>query len=150
MLFPEVMSIESVQKNPFLTDLCYLYTKPLDMSAMNEASNILLAHQDFTSFSRVKTDVNHFLCTIYEACWKTSGDLIIFYIRANRFLRGMVRAIVGTLMDVGLDRLTLNEFEQIILKKDRKLAGRAVPPQGLFLTNVEYEDTTFSSISSGN
>lgn len=138
----------STKKNPFLTDLCYLYTKPLDMAAMNEASKLLLTHQDFTSFSRVKTDVNHFLCTIYEAYWKISGDLIIFHIRANRFLRGMVRAIVGTLMEVGLHRLTINEFEQIIINKDRKLAGRAVPPQGLFLTHVKYDDTIFSSISS--
>ena len=139
----------STKKNPFLTDLCYLYTKPLDMAAMNKASELLLAHQDFTSFSRVKTDVNHFLCTIYEACWKTSGELIIFYIRANRFLRGMVRAIVGTLMEVGLAKMTIDEFEQIILKRDRKLAGRAVPPQGLFLTHVQYEDTIFSSTFSG-
>jgi tRNA pseudouridine38-40 synthase len=130
----------SPEKNPFLKDMCYLYTKPLDVAAMNEAAALLLTYEDFTCFSRVKTDVNHFLCTIHEACWKNSGDLLIFYIRANRFLRGMVRAIVGTLLEVGLHKLTLDGFEQVLMSKDRKAAGRSVPPDGLFLTNVQYDE----------
>jgi tRNA pseudouridine38-40 synthase len=133
----------SLQKNPFLKDMSYLFTKPLDVTAMNEAALLLLQYEDFTSFSRVKTDVNHFLCKIYEACWKNSGDLLIFYIRANRFLRGMVRAIVGTLLEVGLHKLTIHGFEQVIIGKDRRLAGRTVPPDGLFLTQVQYHENIF-------
>lgn len=137
----------SPHKNPFLTDMCYLYTKPLDLEAMNEAAALLLTHQDFTSFSLVKTEVNHFICYIYEAYWQKSGDLTVFYIRANRFLRGMVRAIVGTLLEVGLHRLTIEGFEQIIQHKDRRVAGRAVPPEGLFLTHVQYEPYITRSLS---
>jgi tRNA pseudouridine38-40 synthase len=133
----------SLQKDPFLKDMSYLYTKPLDVTAMNEAATLLLTYDDFTCFSRVKTDATHFLCTIHEACWKNSGDLLIFYIRANRFLRGMVRAIVGTLMEVGLHRLSLEGFEQVLLSKDRRSAGRSVPPDGLFLTNVRYDEQLF-------
>ncbi|MDO1448868.1 tRNA pseudouridine(38-40) synthase TruA [Rhodocytophaga aerolata] len=128
----------STCKNPFLTDMCYLYTKSLDVSQMNEAASILLRHTDFESFSLVKTDVSHFKCQIYKAWWEVSGEKVIFYIQANRFLRGMVRAIVGTLMDVGLGKLSIQEFEEIIQSKDRRKAGRAVPPQGLFLTQVQY------------
>ncbi|QHT70071.1 tRNA pseudouridine(38-40) synthase TruA [Rhodocytophaga rosea] len=139
----------SLQKNPFLKDMSYLYTKPLDVAAMNEAAGILLRYEDFTCFSRVKTDVNHFLCTIHEACWKNSGDLLIFYIRANRFLRGMVRAIVGTLMEVGLHRLSLEGFEQVLLSKNRSAAGRSVPPDGLFLTSVVYDERIFERNDKG-
>jgi tRNA pseudouridine38-40 synthase len=135
----------SLQKNPFLKDMSYLYTKPLDVVAMNEAAALLCKHEDFTSFSRVKTDVNHFLCTIEEAYWKNTGEQLIFYIRANRFLRGMVRAIVGTLLDVGLHKLTIDGFEQIIISKDRRLAGRSVPPDGLFLTSVVYDERILKS-----
>ncbi len=128
----------STCKDPFLTDMSYLYTKLLDISQMNEAASILLQHTDFESFSLVKTDVSHFKCQIYKAQWEVSGERVIFFIQANRFLRGMVRAIVGTLMDVGLRKLSIQEFEEIIQSKDRRKAGRAVPPQGLFLTQVQY------------
>ena len=130
----------STCKNPFLTDLSYLYTKPLDITKMNEAALVLLQHSDFESFSLVKTDVNHFNCQIYKVKWEVAGELLVFHIQANRFLRGMVRAIVGTLMDVGLGKLSTEEFENIIQSKDRKKAGRAVPPQGLFLTQVLYKE----------
>jgi tRNA pseudouridine38-40 synthase len=130
----------STCKNPFLADMCYLYTKPLDTVRMNEAAAILLQYTDFESFSLVKTDVNHFNCQIYKAHWEVSGEMLVFHIQANRFLRGMVRAIVGTLMDIGLGKLSVEGFENIIQSKDRKKAGRAVPPQGLFLTRVQYKD----------
>jgi tRNA pseudouridine38-40 synthase len=110
---------------------------------MNEAAKKLLSYADFESFSRVKTEVNHFQCTISEAYWEYSEELLVFHISANRFLRGMVRAIVGTLLEVGLHRLTVTDFEKIIESKDRKRAGRAVPPEGLFLTKVQYESWVF-------
>lgn len=130
----------STSKNPFLPDMSYLYTKPLDIATMNEAALILVKYTDFESFSLVKTEVNHFNCQIYKAFWEVSGDLLLFHIQANRFLRGMVRAIVGTLIDVGMGKRSTAEFENIIQSKDRRKAGRAVPPQGLFLTRVQYKD----------
>jgi tRNA pseudouridine38-40 synthase len=107
---------------------------------MNDAALILMQHTNFECFSLVKTDVNHFNCQMYKAYWQASGELLVFHIQANRFLRGMVRAIVGTLMEVGLGKLTVNNFEEIIQSKDRKQAGRSVPPGGLFLTRVQYKD----------
>jgi tRNA pseudouridine38-40 synthase len=125
-------------KNPFLENQCYYFYKPLHTSVMNEAANKLLFYTDFQSFSRVKTDVNHFNCQVTEAIWKQENDLLVFHISANRFLRGMVRAIVGTLIEVGLGRISVDEFEEIILSKDRRRAGMAVAPEGLFLTSVQY------------
>jgi tRNA pseudouridine38-40 synthase len=127
-------------KNPFLPDMCYLYTKPLDIYRMNEAASLLLRYTDFECFSLVKTDVKHFNCQIHAAYWEVSGDLLVFHIQANRFLRGMVRAIVGTLMEIGLGKLTLAGLQNIIQSKDRKQAGRSVPPGGLFLTQVHYKN----------
>jgi tRNA pseudouridine38-40 synthase len=136
----------SRSKNPFLQETCSFYSKPLRLDLMNQASQLLLRYEDFECFSRVKTEVNHFRCRIDEAYWQQGLDwaraeLLVFHIRADRFLRGMVRTIVGTLLWVGQERITLEEFEEIILSKDRKRAGQAVPAQGLFLTEVHYPDT---------
>lgn len=125
-------------KNPFLQNLALFYTKPLRLDLMDEASQLLLQYEDFESFSRVKTEVNHFRCQITEAFWENKGNVLIFHIKADRFLRGMVRAIVGTLLQVGRNQLTRTDFESVILSKDRKKAGMAVPPEGLFLTEVAY------------
>ncbi len=125
-------------KDPFREGLCYFYRRQPDVGAMNQAAGLLLKYTDFESFSRVHTEVNHFNCTITEAYWKEEADLLIFHISANRFLRGMVRAIVGTVLAVGEGKLTVARFEEIIRHKDRKKAGHAVPPQGLFLTRVQY------------
>jgi tRNA pseudouridine38-40 synthase len=130
----------STRKNPFLPDMYYLFTRPLNIAQMNETASVLLQHTDFESFSLVKTDVHHFNCHIYQAWWEESGELLVFHIQANRFLRGMVRAIVGTLLEVGQGRLTAAGFENIIYSKDRRKAGRAMPPGGLFLTQVQYKD----------
>ncbi len=125
-------------KNPFTKDLSYLFTAPLNLESMNEAAACLLQHKDFESFSRVKTDVNTFNCDIFKAYWEKTADEAIFHISANRFLRGMVRAITGTLLEVGRENLSVCQFEDIIISKDRKKAGRALPPEGLYLTAVEY------------
>jgi tRNA pseudouridine38-40 synthase len=127
------------KRNPFLHQMSYLFTQELDVVKMNVAALLLLDHKDFESFSKVKTDANNFLCNITNATWLTEGeDKLVFHISANRFLRGMVRAIVGTLLEVGTGRLSVAEFEKIIVQKNRKAAGRAVPAEGLFLTKVEY------------
>jgi tRNA pseudouridine38-40 synthase len=130
-------------KNPFLEELALYYFKNADVQTMNRASALLLGEHDFECFSKVKTDVNHFLCTIKKAHWKEDGEMLFFTITANRFLRGMVRAIVGTLLDVGSGKTSLKEFQVILNSKDRKKAGANVPPQGLFLTNVKYHASIF-------
>lgn len=125
-------------KNPFRQQLVYPFNRPLDVGLMNEAAKKLLQYQDFQCFSLVNTQVYTFQCQIKEAVWVEQGDLLIFHIRANRFLRGMVRAIVGTLLDVGLGKRSISDFEDVILSKDRRKAGQAAPPEGLFLTEVCY------------
>lgn len=131
------------KKNPFKADLAYYNTQKIDVAEMNSAASLLLEFEDFESFSKVKTDVFTFNCKIFEAEWKQAEDTLVFHISANRFLRGMVRAIVGTLLDVGLGKLSLAEFREIILQKDRNAAGRAVPAHGLFLTKVTYPKDIF-------
>lgn len=132
------------RKDPFRDGLAYLFTLPLSVERMNEAASLLLKHTDFESFSKVKTDVKTFNCRIDFAYWTTdtNGDLQ-FHIKANRFLHGMVRAIVGTLLDVGQNRLSVPEFEQVILALDRRKAGRAAPADGLSLVEVGYPDEVF-------
>lgn len=125
-------------KDAFNAPLRYFFNRPLDIKTMNEAAALLIGKHDFECFSRVKTEVNNFYCDISEANWELAGDDLTFYISANRFLRGMVRAIVGTLLNVGLGKITVDQFKEIINSKDRKKAGAAAPAQGLFLTKVVY------------
>jgi len=126
------------EKNPFAIDQAYFFTHDLAIEKMNLAAEKLLNYQDFQSFSKVKTDVFTFNCDIFEARWKQEQDSLVFHIKANRFLRGMVRAIVGTLLEVGQNKISLVHFEDIIKAKDRNSAGRAVPAHGLYLTEVQY------------
>ncbi|MCY7352138.1 MAG: tRNA pseudouridine(38-40) synthase TruA [Cytophagaceae bacterium] len=132
------------KKDPFTQRMSYFFDLPLDVAAMNTATDLLFQHDDFKSFSMVKTEVNHYHCRIMEAHWEDRGDELIFHVRADRFLRGMVRALVGTLLEVGLGRISVADFEQIILAKDRQKAGRAVPPDGLFLMEVTYPEGKLS------
>ncbi len=125
-------------KDPLLMGYSYYFFKPLNVKAMDQAAGLLIGEHDFTSFSKVKTDVNHFVCTIKKARWTKKKNLLVFEITANRFLRGMVRAIVGTLLDVGTEKISLKDFQEIIKGKDRKKAGMNVPAEGLFLAEVKY------------
>lgn len=126
-------------RNPFLLDFSWqIHSQVLDISKMNEAANILLEYTDFQTFSKVKTEVYTFNCNVTEAFWKQEGNLLTFHISANRFLRNMVRAIVGTLVDVGLNKITFEEFREIIESKNRGNAGLSVPAKGLFLTQIKY------------
>ncbi len=109
----------TTRKNPLLVGRAFYFFKKCDVSLMNEAAKLLVGEHDFTSFSKVKTDVSHFVCTIKTARWKKKDDLLIFNISANRFLRGMVRAIVGTLLEVGTQKISVKEFQTIIKSKDR-------------------------------
>jgi len=133
----------TLAKNPLLEGLAMHYFKSADIPTMNKAAALLLGEHDFQCFSKVKTNVNHFLCNITKAKWTQKGDRLEFVITANRFLRGMVRAIVGTLLDVGADKLSVKDFQRIINSKDRRQAGQNVSPEGLYLTKVKYPSSIF-------
>lgn len=126
-------------KNVFLDELSWYYNKELNVNAMNESAELLLKFIDFQCFSKVHTDVNTFNCSITEAFWKTENDQLIFTISADRFLRNMVRSIVGTLVYVGLGKISKADFQTIIESKDRKKAGFSVPAHGLYLTKIKYD-----------
>jgi tRNA pseudouridine38-40 synthase len=128
----------TTQKDPFRQDTAYLYHAGLDLPLMNRACRILKQYRDFTSFSKVHTDVKTFHCNIMEAKWTQEEHLYTFTICADRFLRNMVRAIVGTMMEVGEKKISLEEFRQIIETRDRSAAGKSVPAHGLFLTAIKY------------
>ncbi|MBT8316535.1 MAG: tRNA pseudouridine(38-40) synthase TruA [Lutibacter sp.] len=131
-------------RNPFLIDTTWqLINKKLNVDKMNEAAQILLTYTDFKSFSKTKTDVKTYNCDVRKAVWVQSGGLLTFYITADRFLRNMVRAIVGTLLDVGLEKITLEKFREIIESRERCNAGTSAPAKGLFLTQVTYPKTIF-------
>jgi len=130
-------------KDPFNTDFAWQTYANLDIDLMNTAAAILLDHTDFTSFSKLHTQVKTNNCNVMEAAWEKRGNLLVFTIRADRFLRNMVRAIVGTLVDVGRGKISLVEFEKIIEAKDRSEAGLSVPAHGLYLINVEYEEDIY-------
>ena len=127
-------------KNPFLDELSWYFHQTLDINLMNQAAQILQNYTDFECFSKVNTDVNTFDCTIFEAHWKRGeNNQLVFTISANRFLRNMVRSIVGTLINVGLHKITLDDFKKIIESKSREKAGFSVPAHGLYLTKIEYD-----------
>ena len=126
-------------RNPFLLDFSWqIHSLKPDVSKMNEAAKLLMEYEDFKCFSKVKTNVHTYNCTIFEAFWVQNGNELIFTISANRFLRNMVRAIVGTLIDVGLNKISITDFRNIIESKNRCNAGLSVPAKGLFLTNIKY------------
>ncbi len=127
------------QKNAFDSDDSYYFKNELNINLMNQACEILKKHNDFECFSKVHTDVNTFNCKIENAVWLKTDNKIVFTISADRFLRNMVRAIVGTMINIGLEKVSLHQFIEIIESKDRKKAGFSVPAHGLYLTKVEYD-----------
>jgi len=131
-------------KNPFMINSSWqIKTKKLDVEKMNKAASLLLDYTDFQCFSKSKTDVFTYDCDITKAKWIKEGNLLTFNITANRFLRNMVRAIVGTLYEIGIGKITINDFIKIIESKDRSKAGISVPAQGLYLTKVDYPDSIY-------
>ena len=121
----------------------YLLNEP-DFELMNSAAKLLLSTVDFTSFSKLHADTKTNDCHVTEAGWERVSDgRWVFTITADRFLRNMVRAIVGTLMEVGRHRMTVDEFKSVILRKDRCQAGDSAPAQGLFLNKIEYPDDIY-------
>jgi tRNA pseudouridine38-40 synthase len=133
----------SQAKDPFNDDSSWYLHGNLDIESMNMASKILLNQSDFTSFSRLHSDNTTNICKIYHAGWEQAGNKLIFTIKADRFLRNMVRAIAGTMVKIGRGRMSLDEFEKIILSKNRSSAGMSAPAKGLFLSAIEYSDEIF-------
>lgn len=132
-----------IGKDPFSQDFAYQIHNRPNVGAMNEAASLLMEYKDFQCFSRSKTDVKTFNCTVVKAKWKENSNELVFTIIADRFLRNMVRAIVGTLLDVGFGKITLKGFEEILKSKNRERAGASAPPQGLYLTGVVYPESLF-------
>lgn len=128
-----------LENNPFLIDTTWqLSHRIFDVNAMNQAAKILILHTDFKAFTKSKTDVKNYFCSLSKAYWTLEGNHLTFHISANRFLRNMVRSIVGTLLEVGEGKKTISEFEQIINSQNRSKAGLSVPAKGLFLTEIVY------------
>lgn len=131
------------QKNVFLNDFSWYTNLNLNIEKMNEAAALLLQFDDFTSFSKLHTQNNTNICKIHNAKWEIQNDQLVFTITANRFLRNMVRSIVGTLVDVGTEKISIQQFIAIIEAKNRNKAGMSVPAHGLFLTNINYPSSIF-------
>ena len=130
-------------KDPFLEGSSWYLHGNIDTLAMNEACRLLMTHNDFTSFSKLHSDSKTNICKIYSALWEEEPNKLVFTIRADRFLRNMVRAIVGTMIEIGTEKIDLHKFESIILEKNRCSAGKSVPAKGLFLTDIEYPAEIF-------
>jgi tRNA pseudouridine38-40 synthase len=136
----------SFRKDPFDYPFHYRLNRPLNFDLMNEAASVLFEYTDFTSFSKLHTDVKTNLCRITQAEWTQTDDIWVFTITADRFLRNMVRAIVGTLLDVGREKLSIEGFRAVIESKDRSKAGSSVPGNALFLTNIEYPPSVVKNL----
>lgn len=130
-------------KDPFLHQLKYKIHGNIDVEAMNRCADVLSEYEDFTSFSKLHTDVKTNNCKIMQAGWEQSGNDYIFTIKADRFLRNMVRSIVGTLLEAGRGKLDENGIRKIIEAKDRGAAGTSVPGHALFLEEIEYNNDIF-------
>ena len=130
-------------KDPFFNSSSWFLHGNIDIEVMNQACRILFNHSDFTSFSRLHSGSKTNICKIYDAGWKEQDGRLVFTIRADRFLRNMVRAIVGTMVEIGFSKISLEEFEKIIQARDRCRAGRSAPARGLFLSDIEYPEEIF-------
>jgi tRNA pseudouridine38-40 synthase len=127
-------------KDPFMTGLSFCYTVPLDIPKMNEGAEIIKTCSDFTSFAKLPSETKTNICQIKNIYWEKKGSTLLFTITADRFLRNMVRAIVGTLIDMGRGKTDLKDLKTIIESKNRSAAGSSVPACGLYLTSIVYPD----------
>lgn len=127
------------KKSPFLHETSWYMKTDLDLDAMNQAAQILLGEHNFKCFSKPITGKSTFRCEIHQASWSKTADGYRFTIKANRFLRNMVRAIVGTMIEIGIKKMNLEEFKGVIKSQDRRNAGKSAPAKGLFLAKVTYE-----------
>jgi len=131
------------ERSPFKHNLAANIYYPLNLEEMQAATELLIAKRDYTSFSKSRTQTKTNICDIRKAYWEDNGDQWVFHISADRFLRNMVRAIVGSLLEVGKGKMSLDDFQKMIEARDRKLAGQSVPAQGLYLNRVVYPQDIF-------
>lgn len=132
-----------IEKDPFNFDFAWQIRHEPDLDKMNQGAELLLGKQDFSSFAKLHTDVKTHICEVNFAKWERCGSELKFTITADRFLRNMVRSIVGTLIEVGKGKINLDEFNNIIAQKDRSFASGSAPAQGLYLTEVVYPKNLF-------
>ena len=133
-------------KDPFSYESAWIFNRELDVDKMNEAAKLLIKQGDFGSFAKLHTDVKTNICDVREAFWrKNENNQFVFQITADRFLRNMVRAIVGTLVEVGLGKISIQEFNDIIEQKNRSSAGASAPAHGLYLVDVQYSKELFKN-----
>ena len=125
-------------KNPFKTDTAWYYPYPIDVDLLNKAADTLYASTDYSAFSKRNSDVVTHHCTVSKSNWIAKNDGLVYTVKANRFLRGMVRGLVGTMLLVGRKRISVSNFEDIIRMKDPAKANFATPAHGLFLVKIEY------------
>jgi len=130
----------TTRKNPFRNLITYYLFGKIDVDLMNRGADIIRQYKDFTSFSKVDTDTKTNICKIYQAIWEWEGEELVFTITANRFLRNMVRSIVGTLLDIGTGKMSLNDLKKVIESRNRANAGDSVPACGLFLYSINYPE----------
>jgi tRNA pseudouridine38-40 synthase len=128
----------SIGKDVFNKEFCWHVFCKLDIDIMNEGAKIIMEYTDFTSFSKLHSNTKTNICNIKSAIWEYEDHLLVFTVTADRFLRNMVRSIVGTLVSLGRHKMDLSELRKIIESKNRSLAGDSVPAQGLFLYDIEY------------
>jgi tRNA pseudouridine38-40 synthase len=133
-------------KNPFLEDRAYFYPYPLNLDRLNGTAEAIMRFTDFTSFSKRKTQVKTFRCTIFKSLWQAENNCLVYTIEANRFLRGMVRGLAGTMLLAGREKISIDAFVNIIESKDSSKADFSTPPHGLFLCSVNYTEGYFSKI----
>jgi tRNA pseudouridine38-40 synthase len=131
-------------KDPFLKERAYYFPYKLNIGAMQEAAEIIKNYDDFTSFSKRNTQVKSFICEIGDSKWDCEGDCLVYYVKANRFLRGMVRALVATMLQIGREKMTIDEFKKVIEERNCTTARFGAPPRGLFLVAVNYPEKYFS------
>ena len=131
------------KKDPFLQDTAYYYPYKLDLKKLNDAAQQIIRHEDFTSFSKRNTQAKNFICKILKSEWYAEGDMIIYTVVSNRFLRGMVKALVGTMLRVGTNKILISEFTKIIENKDCNQADFSPPSRGLFLKAVNFDSSAF-------
>ena len=125
-------------KNPFLLDKAWFYPYQLDIASMNIVADSLVGTYDFSSFAKKNTQVNNFICTVHASQWSIQGNCLVYTVKGNRFLRGMVRGLVGTMVRVGRGIISLKQFNEILQEKNCAKADFTTPPQGLFLASVNY------------
>jgi len=135
----------SRSRKPFIDHYSWFNDRPFDLDRMNQAAAQLMGAHDFTSFSRLHSDTTNHICHVQEARWIEHDDMLVFRIKADRFLRNMVRAITGTLLDIGVGKLNAEDIHTVLEAGDRQAAGASVPAQGLFLTRVLYPENLFDA-----